>query len=148
MNISKAADYAILTVAYLASPARENDGRMRSKSQLAKDLNLPKEFLSQILQKLTRAGILASQRGVKGGYSLRKSSGETTFREVIQAIDGPVRMVECLSEDFEDCGRLNLCGPIIQAMARIQSEIETTLENQHFGDLTIRPVIKGTVSRA
>lgn len=146
MYLSKAADYAILTVAYLASQSPAGHRNMRSKSQMAKDLNLPREFLSQILQKMTRAGILVSERGVKGGYSLRKPPRETTFRDVIEAIDGPLRMVECLSEDFENCGRLSLCGPIIKTMGRIQSEIQTILDRQHFEGISIHPVERGTVS--
>lgn len=140
MGISKAADYAILTVAYLASQRPGKSEKIKSKTQLAKDLNLPREFLSQILQKLTRAGVLESERGVKGGYSLRKSSRETTFREVIEAIDGPMRMVECLSEDFENCGRLTICGPIIETMADVQSEIRGVLEKRTFDDITVHPL--------
>ncbi len=62
MSISKAADYAILTVAYLATVSRESNN-LRSKVYLSSRLNLPKEFLSLILQKLTRSKILTSKRG-------------------------------------------------------------------------------------
>ncbi len=63
MVISKGADYAILAVGYLASSTDNVNSRLVSQSELVANLNLPKEFLSQILHKLKAGGILQSVRG-------------------------------------------------------------------------------------
>mgnify|MGYP001212752991 FL=1 len=136
MGISKAADYAMLTVAYLATVSRESNG-LRSKAHLSHQLKLPKEFLSQILQKLTRSGILTSERGVKGGYFLSKYPDEITFKDVIEAVDGKKTLVECLSEDFENCGRLDMCGSLILKMQEVQKKVDEALNSMHFGEVVV-----------
>ncbi len=124
LGISKASDYALLVTAYLGS---QSGDMLKSKSEISRRLNLPSEFLSQILQKLTRAGILKSIRGVKGGYSLAKSSDKITFLDVIEAIDGKSHMLYCLTEDFEHCGRTGLCAPIMEKMDHVDKEIDKIL---------------------
>ena len=139
MRISKAADYALLAVTYLATLNRESDG-LRSKAHLAHQLNLPKEYLSKILQKLTRGDILTSERGVKGGYFLRRCPGEITFKDVIEAVDGKRSLVDNLSEDFENSGRLDVCQPTIPKMQEVQKRIDEALDSMHFGEVDIRQV--------
>ncbi|MEE9165850.1 MAG: Rrf2 family transcriptional regulator [Candidatus Neomarinimicrobiota bacterium] len=137
MGISKAADYAILAVGYLATSAKSSGVDIRSKSELVESLSLPREFLSQILQKLVRANILSSTRGARGGYSLRRPASETTFLDVIEAIDGRSKMVECLAEDYDDCGRLPVCHSIVSKMAYLQGEIESLLASVTFQDISV-----------
>lgn len=136
MGISKAADYALLVTAYLGS---QNGGVLKSKSDLSRLLNLPREFLSQVLQKLTRAGILESVRGVKGGYVPARPPCEITFLDVIEAIDGKSHMLYCLTEDFEHCGRTGLCAPIMEKMEYVDKAVEEILDGITFEDIKISP---------
>ncbi|MBT7974207.1 MAG: Rrf2 family transcriptional regulator [Candidatus Marinimicrobia bacterium] len=141
MSISKAADYAILTVAYLATVSRESNN-LRSKVYLSSRLNLPKEFLSLILQKLTRSKILTSKRGVTGGYFLTKDADEITFKDVIEAVDGKKALVECISDDFEHCNRLHICKSIIPKMKIVQERVDDALDSMHFGELDLSQLSK------
>lgn len=110
---------------------------MKSKSELVEKLRLPREFLSQILQKLTRARILVSKRRARGGYTLKKPAEETKFLHVIQAIDGKSNILECLSVDFKDCGRRHLCQSIMGKMSYLQGQIESLLDSVSFRDITV-----------
>jgi Rrf2 family transcriptional regulator, cysteine metabolism repressor len=58
--------------------------------ELAKRRGIPVQFLEQLFAALRRAGVLRSQRGVKGGYSFAKDPSEITVLEVVELLDGPL----------------------------------------------------------
>lgn len=134
IGISKASDYAILTIAYFSS---QSEGKINSKSDIARNLLLPEEFLSKILQKLTKAGIISSVKGVKGGYRLIKTPYLLTFLEVIEAVDGKFTMVKCLSENEIECGRKRLCESIVGKMIKVEMGIVNVLQNANFNNITV-----------
>jgi Rrf2 family cysteine metabolism transcriptional repressor len=59
-------------------------------AELARRREIPVQFLEQLFATLRRAGVLRSQRGVKGGYSFARSPGEITVLELVELLDGPV----------------------------------------------------------
>ena len=59
-------------------------------AELARRREIPVQFLEQLFAVLRRAGILRSQRGVKGGYSFARDPGDITVLEVVELLDGPV----------------------------------------------------------
>ena len=58
--------------------------------ELARRRDIPVQFLEQLFAVLRRAGILRSQRGVKGGYAFARPPGEVTVLDVVELLDGPV----------------------------------------------------------
>jgi Rrf2 family cysteine metabolism transcriptional repressor len=58
--------------------------------ELARQRGIPVQFLEQLFAVLRRAGLLKSQRGVKGGYSFAKPSSEITVLEIVELLDGPL----------------------------------------------------------
>jgi Rrf2 family transcriptional regulator, cysteine metabolism repressor len=58
--------------------------------ELARRRDIPVQFLEQLFAVLRRAGVLRSQRGVKGGYSFERPPGEVTVLEVVELLDGPL----------------------------------------------------------
>src|SRR5881392_418791 len=58
--------------------------------ELARRRDIPVQFLEQLFATLRRAGVLRSQRGVKGGYSFARPANELTVLEVVELLDGPV----------------------------------------------------------
>src|SRR3954470_2245277 len=58
--------------------------------ELARRRDVPVQFLEQLFATLRRAGLLRSQRGVKGGYTFARSPSEITVLEVVELLDGPV----------------------------------------------------------
>jgi DNA-binding IscR family transcriptional regulator len=59
-------------------------------AELARRREIPVQFLEQLFATLRRAGILRSQRGVKGGYSFARPAGEVTVLDVVELLDGPI----------------------------------------------------------
>jgi Rrf2 family transcriptional regulator, cysteine metabolism repressor len=59
-------------------------------AELARRRQIPVQFLEQLFASLRRAGILRSQRGVKGGYTLARPASEVTVLELVEVLDGPL----------------------------------------------------------
>jgi len=80
--------------------------------ELARRRDIPVQFLEQLFATMRRAGILRSQRGVKGGYLLARDASEITVLEVVELLDGP------LGRDAE--------GVLAEAAAAARSVLEAT----------------------
>lgn len=96
---SRRIDYGLRALIYLAE--RRGQGAV-TLNQLCDDLRVPRAFMSKILQQLCRSQILRSQKGPSGGFLLQKSPEELTVLEIVEEIEGPVRVFECFS-DGTDC---------------------------------------------
>lgn len=95
IRMSKLTDYAILVLAHLAE-----DGSSRcSAAEVAEHTGVTPATASKLLKLLGRAGIVASVRGVQGGYALARPPGEITAAEVIDALEGPLAITECSSAE-------------------------------------------------
>ncbi len=100
LRLSKTTDYGIVLLAQLASEARhatlEGSGnRAQNARELAAASDLPVPMVSKILKALTREGLLISQRGSKGGYSLAVAPEDLTVSEMIRVLEGPVALMDC-----------------------------------------------------
>jgi len=86
ISVTSKSRYAVLAMAELA---RSGSGPVPI-AQIAERRDMPLQFLEQLFATLRRAGLLNSQRGVKGGYTLARPAEEITVLEVVQALDGKV----------------------------------------------------------
>ena len=91
MQITRETDYAIRCVLHLS----KDPDKVIMVDSIARDKKIPKSFLAKILQKLSKAGIVKSFRGVNGGYQLDKHPSEVSLLNIIESIEGPVVMNEC-----------------------------------------------------
>lgn len=89
--ISQTVEYALRAVVHLASVAP----LAQTTDQIAKVTLVPRAYLSKVLQGLTRAGLLSSQRGIGGGVTLAKSASELTILEVVNAVEPIQRIRTC-----------------------------------------------------
>jgi len=105
-RITKITDYGVVLLSRLA---RGDDRRARNARDLADELDLPLPTVSKILKTLARAGLLASHRGARGGYTLTRDPEKISVAEVIGALEGPVALTRC-SQESEGCPREGLCG--------------------------------------
>ena len=87
LSITSKSPYALHALAELA---RSGAGAPVPIGELARRRDIPVQFLEQLFAVLRRAGILRSQRGVKGGYSFARAPGEVTVLEIVELLDGPV----------------------------------------------------------
>ena len=94
IRLSKMTDYAIVLMGYISChPANE----MCTSRGLAEESQLPLPTVSKILKGLSRAGLLISHRGNKGGYILVRESSEISIAEIITAMEGGFALTECSS---------------------------------------------------
>ncbi|UCE71027.1 MAG: Rrf2 family transcriptional regulator [Nitrospiraceae bacterium] len=132
MQITRETDYAIRCVLYLV----ENPGKVIMVDSIAQDKDIPKSFLSKILQKLTRADIVSSFRGMKGGFKLSKNPDQISLLTVIEAIEGPVTINRC-ALDENICSLSNSCT-VHPVWVALRGKLESWLSQQTFEGLTAK----------
>lgn len=102
IRLTKQADYGILLMTQFA---RAGNGIAFSASDLATRSGLSLPMVNKTLKLLSKAKLLASTRGVKGGYQMTRSPEAITLEEVIAAVDGPIALTECHERGgTHDCG--------------------------------------------
>ena len=87
ISITSKSPYAVLALAELG---RSTSGAPVPIGELARRRGVPVQFLEQLFAVLRRAGVLSSQRGVKGGYRFARDPATVTVLEVVELLDGPV----------------------------------------------------------
>jgi len=108
MQISRKLDYALRAVIHLA---RRDDRRPSSVAEIALREGVPKKFLEKIIQDLIHHGLVRSTRGAQGGYTLARAPEMITFKDVIEAIEGPVSINVCVGENGDhECAKFPNCG--------------------------------------
>jgi Rrf2 family protein len=75
----------------------ENGGRAPT-IKIASEQNIPPSFLAKIVSQLSVAGVVQTSRGARGGVSLAREAAEISLLEVIEAIDGPITLNECVTD--------------------------------------------------
>src|SRR5436305_13602933 len=105
MQLTRAADYAVRVMMHMAGL---KPGTRTSRSELATAAGCPAQFLSKVLQDLTRAGLVVSHRGNTGGFELPALRQTATVLEVVEAVAGPIRLNVCLASG-RSCARQSCC---------------------------------------
>lgn len=123
LKLTKKADYGLMAMKHLAEHA---DQGACSAKDVAEAYGIPPEALAKILQKLAKAGLLHSQHGMNGGYTLARDPGQISAFEVIRAIDGPLFITSCISVRGE-CGQSDRCT-IREPLRRVNQSIEEVLK--------------------
>lgn len=93
MQITRQADYAVRAIMYLA---QVEPGQKAATSKIAKEQKIPLSFLAKIIAQLSVAGLLQTMRGARGGVSLARKPEKISMLEVVEAIDGPIQLNECV----------------------------------------------------
>ena len=101
MQFTKAEEYGMFGVLYLAEKDR---AVVTPLSEISDAQNIPEKFLAKIFQSLSKAGIVRSHRGVRGGFTLSRDPRDITVKEVLETIQGPYFLMKCL-KDKDACIR-------------------------------------------
>jgi len=92
VKISEATSLALHTMVYLAGKPEE----IVSVNEIASILSISEAHLSKVLQRLSKAGLVESNRGPKGGFKLVRNPEEITLIEVYEVVEGPLQHPDCL----------------------------------------------------
>jgi Rrf2 family protein len=122
LKLTKKADYGLMAMKHLAE---HGDQGALSAKDVAEAYGIPSEALAKILQRLVKAGLLQSQHGTNGGYTLAREPGLISAFEVIRAIDGPLFITSCITVRGE-CGQTDRCT-IREPLRRVNQSIEDVL---------------------
>jgi Rrf2 family transcriptional regulator, iron-sulfur cluster assembly transcription factor len=98
MQVTRAGEYAVIGLLYLAKQPAD---RMVMIDEIGEIEGIPKSFLSKIFQPLARAGLVRSNRGAGGGFSLAKSPKDITLLQIFQCVEGAFALQKCVSDDPE-----------------------------------------------
>jgi Rrf2 family protein len=130
MQITRQADYAVRAVLYLA---RLGTTERAATSTVAEEQRIPPSFLAKIISQLSIAGLLHTSRGARGGVTLARDAKEITLLEVIEAIDGPIQLNECVGEDGV-CSFDDECA-LRPVWSEAQNELVKRLKGTNFAQL-------------
>jgi FeS assembly SUF system regulator len=124
IRLSKLADYGIVMITNMARHplGQHNAAEIAAASHIA----LP--MASKILKALTRAGLLTSNRGAKGGYGLARAAEHISIAEVIVALEGPIALTSCVEHGPGGCSIEQLC-PARANWQRINDAISSALDD-------------------
>jgi Rrf2 family transcriptional regulator, iron-sulfur cluster assembly transcription factor len=103
--LSKSCEYGLQAVLYLSHKSTDEPIALHNISE---NLDIPRHFLSKILQSLAHDGIVVSQRGLRGGFMLAKPASEITISDLIRSVDGTDFMDECIL-GFPGCNAGSPC---------------------------------------
>lgn len=106
MKISTKGRYALRLMVDLAE---HKDSGFIALKDVAKRQNISKKYLEQIVPVLNGAGLLATNRGNRGGYKLAKEPKEYTVGDILRITEGSIAPVSCLESDVNSCERKNFC---------------------------------------
>ena len=134
LKLTKKADYALMAMKHLAEFATE--GSLSAKD-VADAYGIPPEALAKILQKLAKAGLLKSQHGMNGGYTLSRPAHTISAFEVIQVIDGPLFITSCVTVRGE-CDQSVRCN-IREPLRKVNVSIEQVLKRIKISQMREEP---------
>ncbi len=138
MRLSKKTEYALRALFAIARTSNRPAGGSWRIEQVSRQENIPVKFLEQILLSLRHAGLLASKRGVGGGYRLARAASDITVGEVIRALDGPLTPLPCASPEARrercTCPDERTC-PVRFLMTEVQTQLESMFDGRTLADV-------------
>lgn len=143
MRLTRRAEYAIRAAVDLAA---QPQGRAVLSREIAERQEIPLNFMVHVVGDLVRAGIIRAARGSGGGLSLALPASEINLRQIVEAVEGPIALNECLLGKGS-CARRDRC-PIAGVWERVQAGMLKVLEEAAVDELARAPseadrVLKG-----
>jgi Rrf2 family protein len=126
LRLTKKTDYGVIALIHLCT---QRD-RVVSAREISEKFGVPLPILSNILKALSRHGIVHALRGTNGGYRLQQDAERIHLTHVIEAIEGPFRLTDCLCHDGQDdgcgCQVLRRC-PVWRPLSQVHRRVEDLL---------------------
>ena len=129
LRLSKMTDYGTVLLAHMA----QRPAAVHTAPELAEATHLNSPTVSKLLKLLTKSGLLASQRGARGGYVLARAPGAISAADIIDAIEGGMGITECAG-DHSSCAIEAHCD-VGSAWQRINLAIHDALKSVSLAEL-------------
>jgi Rrf2 family cysteine metabolism transcriptional repressor len=141
MMFSTRAEYGVRVMVELARRGADGENGCVSLSEIADGDALPLAYLEHLAARLRKAGLVESRRGARGGYLLARPAEEISMAEVVEALEGSIAPIECISEGADGhlvCTREtetdHVC-PTKLLWTRVRGSVVRTLEYTRLSDL-------------
>jgi len=145
LKLSKKTDYALMALQYMATVQQEemnafNIHRIVNTKEIAEEHMIPLELLAKVLQTLAKHEMIESQNGPKGGYVLAREPRNISISQVLEAIEGPLGIVDCYHEkdDHAACEQMEHCN-IRTPLLKVQESIMQLLSSMSIEDMMAEP---------
>jgi Rrf2 family cysteine metabolism transcriptional repressor len=149
MMFSTKAEYGVRVMVELARRGGGVEGDPVPLTEIAEHDGLPLAYLEHLVARLRKAGLVDSRRGSRGGYMLARSPVEITMAEVVEALEGSIAPIECISESSDGsivcarettdkAGTPHIC-PTKLLWTRVRFSIVRTLQETTLADLVLGP---------
>ena len=104
MQVSKSLDYAVRSLTYIA----KEKASVFTIRDISQKQHIPQNYLAKIMRKLVQKGLLSSSPGPEGGYSLRKPTEDISLKDIYEAIEGDMQLIDCMEKNVV-CELFNSC---------------------------------------
>jgi Rrf2 family cysteine metabolism transcriptional repressor len=151
MMFSTKAEYGVRVMVELARRSGEDPIPL---AEIAEHDGLPLAYLEHLVARLRKAGLVDSRRGSRGGYLLARSPTDITMAEIVEALEGSIAPIECISEAADGsivCSRESDPGhvcPTKLLWTRVRFAIVRTLQETSLADLVLGPALAGRTALA
>ena len=128
LAITKKTGYGLIALTHLAKLNKES---LASAREIAEVYNIPQSLLMNVLKELAAAGFIESVRGARGGYRLLKTPGEIDFVSLMETLEGPMKLAECVTNDMtgeSTCKLIDNC-PIFDPVHKVHRKMRDFLKH-------------------
>ncbi len=143
LTLTRKTDYALIALSHLAS----NQGRVVSAREIASKYKVPLALLMNLLKLCAAHGLVESVRGARGGYRLSKPADKIPLVELVEAIEGPLRLAQCrglaepegdiqpADKDVSPC-QVGSCCPVRVAINNVHLRLQGFLSEMTIAEVT------------
>lgn len=141
LKLSKSADFALRLVLYLGY--RQQAATM---PVISESLEISYNNLIKLVRKLAVAGVIATKQGKYGGIQLLKQTADITVKDIVEIVDGPVSLSDCLHKESSDCSWACTCE-IKETFKEMQFRINQLMSEYTIEDMMSKNKGRGIESR-
>ena len=135
MRLTSRADYAVVV---MAAAARHPAGSCLSAAMLSGETGVPLPTAQKLMGRLASAGLLSSARGTGGGFRLAREARGITLADIVEAVEGPIAVTNCVDEARSDCALEGNCQ-VKPHLSAVNGAIRGALQNVSLASLSESP---------
>lgn len=137
-NLSRQTDYALVALATLVEDEASAENPI-SATQIAEKYGFAPNIVIKVMKVLQRSGLVNSTRGARGGYYLAQSSAWITLLDIVEAIEGPTRLLPCCTNGHED--ECSMCGILPDSLIGRRMKMLNDRVESFFHHITLKDLL-------
>ena len=142
MQVSRTLDYAVRSLIYMGN----HEVPRMSMKEISEAQHIPQNYLAKIMRRMVERGLIRSMVGPEGGYFLRRDPKDINLRDIYEAVEGELRVIDCMDQDevcalYENCTQLPVWDKLQVSMIKLLEK--TSLEDLLTGSGENTELLKG-----